>query len=438
MISTEPARILVVDDTPTNIEVLLGILDRDHEMSFATSGTQALELLQRSQLPDLILLDVMMPDLDGYQVCEQIKSNPQTRDIPVIFVTARTDAQSETRALRSGAVDFIHKPVNSSVVRARVHLHLELRRRTLELERSLAEIARAHEQLQVLWQAIEQSPTSIVITDHQSNIQYVNPYFTRETGYTATEVLGRNPRILQSGLTDQAVFKSMWETLRRGEPWFGELINRRKSGETYWEEVHIAPVKDPRDKIAHYVAVKLNVTERKQTLERLAHMANHDVLTNLPNRALFFERLDQAMGLARRRATRLALLFIDLDKFKPINDTWGHAVGDQVLKEVADRLVGRVRSTDTVGRIGGDEFVILLSEITDAADAAGVAEQIRCVLAQPFLHSSLPLEISASIGIAIYPDHGEDAITLARHADDGMYQAKQSGGDRLRLFQSDP
>ena len=444
MHSEHPAHILVVDDTPTNLEVLLDILAQDYDVSIATSGDQALELLKQSTLPDLILLDVMMPGLDGYQVCERIKADPVTRDIPVIFVTAWSDADSETRALTSGGVDFIHKPVNAAVVRARVRLQLALRRQTRDLEGRLAEIAQAHEelrqaheQLQVLWQAVEQSPTSIVITDRDAHILYVNPHFARETGYTAAEALGQNPRLLQSGLTDPAVFSAMWDKLTRGEPWVGELVNRRKNGEIYWEEAQIAPVQDARGEVSRYVAVKLNITQRKEANERLAYMANHDALTNLPNRVLFFERVDQALALARRHGTRLALLFVDLDKFKPVNDTWGHAVGDQLLRAVAQRLTGRLREADTVGRIGGDEFVILLNEVGAVDNAAQVADELRLSLAQPFELAGLTLSISASIGVALFPDHGQDAIELARHADDSMYQAKQAGGDGLRLFSGD-
>ena len=440
----QPPHLLIVDDAPTNIEVLLNILGEDHEVTFATSGAEALDLLAPGDLPELILLDVMMPGMDGFQLCERLKADPLTRDIPVIFVTARTDAESETRALAAGGVDFIHKPVNEAVVRARVRLQLALRRQTRDLECRLTEIAQAHEQLrqaheqlQVLWQAVEQSPTSILITDRAACIEYVNPAFTRESGYEAAEVLGHNPRLLKSGLTDPAVFRAMWDQVARGEPWVGELINRRKNGETYWEEAHIAPVKDDGGEISRYVAVKLNITERKEAHERLAYMANHDVLTDLPNRVLFFERVDQALALARRNGTRLALLFIDLDKFKPVNDTWGHAVGDQLLQAVARRLTGRLRDADTVGRIGGDEFVILLNEVGEEDDAAQVADELRLSLAQPFDLAGLTLSISASIGIALFPDHGQDAIELAHHADDAMYQAKQAGGDGLRLFAGD-
>ncbi len=434
MTSPEPAHLLIVDDTPTNIEILLGMLEQDYDLSFATSGRQALALATTEPHPDLILLDVMMPEMDGYAVCAALQADPTTRQIPVIFITAKTDADSETRGFAAGGVDFIHKPVNQAVVRARVRLHLDLKRQARAMARGLAELQRANDQLLVLSKAMEQSPTSIVITDRNAIIQYVNPWFTAETGYSAAEAIGRNPRILQSGLTTPAQYQEMWDQLPRGETWVGELVNRRKSGEVYWEEARIAPVRDAAGDITHYVAVKLNITDRKQAQERLVYMATHDPLTQLPNRSLFFDRVGQSLELAKRHGAKLALLFIDLDKFKPINDTWGHAVGDLLLRAVAQRLTDRVRATDTVGRIGGDEFVVLLHEVADEEAAIKVAEALGEALRQPFAVADHDLTISASIGIALYPDHGEDASALTRHADAAMYQAKAGGRDRLDLY----
>ena len=274
-----------------------------------------------------------------------------------------------------------------------------------------------------------------MITGVDAIIQYVNPHFTEKSGYTAAEAIGKNPRFLKSGQTAPAIFVAMWDHLTRGEPWKGELINRRKSGEVYWEEVHLAPVKDAIGHVTHYVAVQLDITERKQAYERIAYMAHHDVLTNLPNRSLFFEKVAQALELVKRHGTRLALLFIDLDKFKPINDTWGHAMGDLVLQAAAKRITNRVRAADTVGRIGGDEFVVLLTDLQDAESAVRVAEGIGELLRQPFVLIDQSLSISSSIGMAFYPDHGQDPIELARHADEAMYQAKEGGRDRLKVFQ---
>ena len=432
------AHILIIDDSPLNIEILLGILEVDYALSFATSGRNALELLAKGVKPDLILLDVMMPDMDGFAVCAALKADPATRDIPIIFVTAKTDALSEIRALKAGGVDFIHKPVNQALVGARVQLHLELERRARALARSLAETQRLHAELLVLNQAMEQSPTSIVITDATGNIQYVNPFFSLLTGYGADEVLGQNPRLLKSGHTAPETYEDLWAHLIRGEPWKGELINRRKNGEVYWEEAYIGPVRDAAGRISHFVAVKINVTDRILTQERLIHMASHDVLTDLPNRGLFAERVQQALELAKRHATKLALLFIDLDQFKPVNDTWGHRLGDLLLRAVAERMKPRVRAADTIGRIGGDEFVVLLTDLEEPDAALQVAEELRQALAQPFVIEGHELSISASIGIALYPDHGADAEELSRHADIAMYRAKQDGRDRLNLFTPAP
>ncbi|NCA89869.1 MAG: diguanylate cyclase [Gammaproteobacteria bacterium] len=432
------AHILIIDDTPLNIEILLGILEGDYALSFATSGAKALKLLAKGIKPDLILLDVMMPDMDGFAVCAALKADPATRDIPVIFVTAKTDALSEIRALKAGGVDFIHKPVNQALVRARVQLHLELERRARALAHSLAETQRLHDELLVLNQAMEQSPTSIIITDATGNIHYVNPYFSLLTGYSADEVQGRNPRFLKSGLTSPEIYVDLWAHLSQGEPWKGELINRRKNGEVYWEEAYIGPVWDAAGRISHFVAVKLNVTDRILTRERLIHMASHDVLTDLPNRGLFAERLQQALELAMRNATKLALLFIDLDQFKPINDTWGHRVGDLLLRAVAESMKQRLRAADTIGRLGGDEFVVLLTDLAGPDGALRVAEELRQALAQPFVIEGHALSISASIGIALYPDHGANAEDLTRHADAAMYRAKQGGRNRLDLFTPAP
>lgn len=305
-----------------------------------------------------------------------------------------------------------------------------------KLAQSLQDVQQAKDRLQVLSMAIEQSPTSIVITGPDSTISYVNPYFTQETGYSAEEVLGRNPSFLKSGLTDAATFRDMWSHLVRGEHWVGELVNRRKSGEVYWEEAHVAPVKDTDGRITNYVAVKLNITARKETQRRLAYLAHHDGLTLLPNRTLFSDRLVHALTLSRRSGRRLALMYIDLDRFKPINDTWGHAVGDEVLKEVARRMSSCIRSSDTVGRIGGDEFVVLLLDVDTDSQVIAVAEKIRRLLNETIRVGDLALSISSSIGIAIAPDHGCEEVALARHADLAMYCAKEAGRDCVRLYAS--
>ena len=282
--------------------------------------------------------------------------------------------------------------------------------------------------------AVEQSPVSVVITDTRGIISYVNPRFTIDTGYSAEEAIGRNPAILKSGSTEEWVYSELWDTLGKGKIWSGEFVNRRKDGKLFHEEAHIAPVLDDVGGVTHYVAVKLDITERKRVEERITHLAQHDALTDLPNRQLFSDRLEQAVVLAQREGTSMALMFLDLDDFKPVNDTFGHAVGDLLLQAAANRMRECVRASDTVGRIGGDEFVVLLHRIEDETDALTVAEKIRQALCRPFELAGQRLEISCSIGTAIYPEHGADEVELSQSADSAMYCAKQEGRNRVRLF----
>ncbi|MFZ6722811.1 ABC transporter substrate-binding protein [Undibacterium sp. Ji49W] len=302
------------------------------------------------------------------------------------------------------------------------------------LAHSLDEIRKNELRLSFLSSAIEHSPTSVIITDANSVIEYVNPHFTTETGYSAEEVIGKKPDILQSGQVKPETYKAMWQQLLRGEEWTGELINRRKNGELYWEEAHIAPVKNTAGKTTHYVAVKVDVSERKLVNDKLAYLAHHDSLTNLPNRILFFERLAQGLALAKRNKTRLALMYIDLDRFKPVNDTFGHAVGDVLLQQAAERMKRCLRDSDTVGRIGGDEFVALTLNVNDEQSAGVLAEKIRTALSAPFMIAEHTHLISASIGIAIYPDHGLSELELAKKADMAMYAAKANGRNQVILY----
>ena len=257
------------------------------------------------------------------------------------------------------------------------------------------------------------------------------------TGYEAEEVIGQNPRILQSGQTPKETHLEMWDKVANGQMWHGELINKRKNGEIYYEDSHIAPVRNESGVITHFVATKVDITDRKAMEEQLKHLGHYDVLTDMPNRTLFFDRLKQALVAAKRDNNHLALLYIDLDKFKPINDEFGHHVGDQLLVEVAKRMQQCVRESDTVARQGGDEFVILLPKVETKQDAILVAEKIRHSLNQPFELIGRKMYISSSTGIVVYPEHGVDEETLTKNADIAMYQVKKDGRNAVILFDSD-
>ena len=282
--------------------------------------------------------------------------------------------------------------------------------------------------------AVEQSPVSVVITDLNATIKYVNPQFEVVTGYSAGEAVGQNPKILKSNKTERSVFEDMWRTLKQENVWQGEFINCRKNGELFWEEAYISPVSDTNGVITSYVAVKLDITERKRIEEQVKHMAHHDSLTALPNRNMFSDRLQQSLALAKRESSGIALMFVDLDRFKPVNDTYGHAIGDLLLQEVAKRMRATVRASDTVGRIGGDEFVVVLSKIDNEHPPLQVAEKLRLAMEQLFLLDGHTIHISATIGIALYPEHGLTEQELCQHADMAMYSAKQGGRNRVRFF----
>ena len=278
----------------------------------------------------------------------------------------------------------------------------------------------------------------VVVTNNDNLIVSVNPAFSVITGYGADEVVGKNPNLLASGLHSPEFYARMWEQLETTGSWHGEIQNRRKSGRLYLEWLSIKQVRSQRGHVTHYVAVFSDISERKADEERMRQLAHFDVLTGLPNRALFSDRLRQVIAKARRDKSRTALLFIDLDQFKPVNDTLGHHVGDLLLKAVAIRMLDCVRrESDTVGRLGGDEFVVLLPEIDSTDVALAVAEKILHALSQTFEigKKNHQIHISSSIGVALYPEHGTDEASLTKSADTAMYLAKQGGRGRVQLAQ---
>ena len=294
--------------------------------------------------------------------------------------------------------------------------------------------AHAEEALRLAAIVINTVDEAVMVTGADNLIVAVNPAFTRITGYAEAEVIGKNPNLLSSGSHPPVFFKELWTTLVATGSWRGEIRNRRKNGELYVEWLSIKLLRDERGHLINHLAVFSDISARKAEEERINHLAHYDGLTDLPNRTLITDRLRQALSKAKRDRTRMGLMFIDLDKFKPVNDNLGHAVGDLLLVEVANRLRDNVRASDTVARLGGDEFVVLLPTMEQEADAVMVAEKIRYALNQPFQVAGHVLNISSSIGVAVYPEHGADEKLLLIHADIAMYHAKKSGRDAVRLY----
>jgi len=298
----------------------------------------------------------------------------------------------------------------------------------------ITENRKATEELHLAANVFESSIEGIIITDPDGKIEKVNRAFSEITGYAEEEALGQNPRLLKSDRHDTAFFAEMWRALTEEGRWQGEIWNRRKNGEVYPQWLTITAIRDGKRRLSHYVGVFHDMTALKLHEERLRYQAHHDALTALPNRVLFRERLGLAMGYAQCNETKLAILFLDLDNFKRINDSLGHTVGDLLLKEVAVRLKHCVREKDTVARYGGDEFIVLLEGLEQEDDAVYAARRITKAIEPPFVLQDHELYLSASIGIAYYPEDGTDHETLVRNADTAMYRAKEEGRNTFQIF----
>ncbi len=302
------------------------------------------------------------------------------------------------------------------------------------LIRDISERLRAEERLRQAATVFESTREGVIITDAQRSIIAVNSAFTEVTGYREEEVRGKNPRILSSGRHDDTFYQQMWAAIEQNGYWRGEIWNRRKSGDIYPEWQTISCVRDEAGNVTNYVSVFSDISSVKESEEKLEHLAHHDPLTDLPNRLLFTARVEHALERARRENASVAVLFIDLDHFKNINDSLGHPVGDALLLQVAKRLRSLVRDEDTVARLGGDEFTLLLEQLQSPQRAGAIAAKLVGAFADPFSVKGHQLHVSASIGISLSPSDGEDVATLLRNADAAMYQAKARGRNGYQFY----
>jgi diguanylate cyclase (GGDEF)-like protein/PAS domain S-box-containing protein len=290
----------------------------------------------------------------------------------------------------------------------------------------LSERKKAEQQLKLAATVFACTSDGILVTDASARIVSVNQALCKMTGYDESELLGQPPSILQSGYTSDEQYRQIWESLKNTGQWQGDLIDRTKSGELIPLRININQVKNADNQITHYAAILSDISELKAREAHLRHIAYHDPLTGLANRTLFNDRLEQAIKLAARNKSKFALLFMDLDKFKPVNDLFGHKIGDKLLQKVANRLTRHVRETDTVVRLGGDEFVTLLENVSGREMVEKVLNHLTNVLSDTYHIDDYDIEIGVSIGISIYPDHGTDAKTLLHHADKAMYASKEA------------
>ncbi len=344
-----------------------------------------------------------------------------------LHVQANVEADDEIGGL-ANAFNDMTKSINNLII---------------DLEDEVGNHKLTAENLNKLSQAVEQSPVSIMITDLQGNIEYVNPQLCKITGYTEEELIGQNPRILKSGHTPEIQFKNLWNAITAGQSWSGELYNKKKSGDLFWENVTISPIKNKENKSTHYLAVKEDISLRKDYEERLLYQASYDKLTDLPNRTLAYDRIQQAIVNAIREQKHIALLYMDFDHFKNINDTLGHGAGDEFLKHMAGRLKACVRDFDTVARLGGDEFLIMLVEVDESRASEKVAfeeavkrkaEEILQRVSKPCVVQDMEFSVTASLGVSIFPMDGDDPHMLLRNADTAMYRSKRKGRNTYEVF----
>ena len=413
MAESKPIRILVMEDDAGLARLFQKKLERAaYDVDVARDGEEGLAMYAAGSY-DVVAVDQKMSVHDGLEVIRIMASQgplPTT-----IMVTGTGSEEIAVEAMKLGARDYLVKDADGA--------YLDLLPTVIERARRQQH---AEDHMRLAAKVFGSAAEGILVTDAQAAIISVNKAFTEITDYVPDEVKGKNPRLLQSGRHDAEFYKQMWNSLTETGQWRGEIWNRRKDGDAYLEWLTISAVKNKRGQVTNYVGVFTDITSRKRAEERLRRLATHDPLTNLPNRELFEDRLGHAVALARRTRALSAVILLDLDHFKTINDTMGHAAGDRVLQAVAERLAACTRECDTVARLGGDEFTVVLGAISDPQHCAAVAQRILDELAKPLVLDGRELSVTASIGISLFPADGQDPESLLENADTAMYRAKET------------
>lgn len=412
------AKVLVVEDDPVMRKLILGLVaPRVQKVVTAQDGQDGLATWRTFQ-PDVIITDISMPVMDGLTMSSEIQALDP--DSEIIVLSSSNEIIDLARAIEIGVQRYVFKPVDTKLLWHALRKCYASRMRSNELRMSRMVFEVANE--------------GILITDDRQEVLAVNPAFSEITGYRPDEIVGQYTRILSSGLHEPEFYRSMWDSINSHGRWAGEVTNRRQSGDLYTQWLSIAAVANGLGNARQYVGLVSDISERKKEEEMIRRLAHFDSLTGLANRILFDDRLQRSLAGGKRHGYTVAILFVDLDFFKSINDTYGHAVGDVVLKTVADRMCGSVRQTDMVSRRGGDEFVVILDELAGPETASLVCHKLVDVISQPILVEGQTLLVTASIGIAMSPSDAEDAEALMNAADFALYEAKGAGRNRFSFF----
>ena len=413
--------LLYVEDEFITRDMVCSILQQrfpDLIIHCAEDGAKGLQLFLETE-PDLVITDIKMPVMFGIDMARRIMA---LRKVPIIVTSALGEMNHLIEFIEIGISRYVMKPID----REQLFVAIEGILAAIKQQRKFKE---QQEIIHKLSQAVQQSSSCTLIVNTSGVVEYVNPKFTELTGYRAAEVLGRS---LQ---TFQQTGCHGWHDVATEHVWRGEVESVKKCGERYCESVQISPLFDGEGAISHFVVIKEDITGKKLMQQRLEQLANFDVLTGLYNRSMFIEVLSKSVELACRNNQVFALLYLDLDGFKLVNDIHGHETGDLVLKRAGARLLDSVRSSDTVGRMGGDEFTVVLGSIDQVEDAGFVAEKILRELSRPMeLPNGATVKLGASIGIGVFPDDGTDFQRLLAAADRVMYEVKREGKGGWRFF----
>lgn len=421
-------KVLMVDDEPLNISVVAEILFHKYDLMVATNGEKALQIITSETKPDLILLDILMPGMNGFEVAKRIKENHNTSHIPIIFLTAKHDNESIVKGFELGAADYVSKPFQKEELLVRLKNTLQ----TFNLRNTLN---RALEKSQSYAKTIEKQMAlidkNIIIssTDLNGKITEVSDAFCRISGFKKEQLIGSNHRIVRHPDMKTAKFEKLWETITQGETWCGELKNRGKNGSFYWLDTMIYPIfNELGDKIG-YTAISQNITDKK----RVEELSVTDQLTRLHNRMYLENSFHKEIKRSKRYNYPFSIIMLDIDNFKEVNDTYGHDVGDRVLIAISAILSGHIRETDILGRWGGEEFLIICPHTT-VSDASVLAEKLRSSIEE------YPFETvghkTCSFGISEFDLKDDDYKEVSKRADEALYSAKKNGRNRVVTFES--
>lgn len=374
----------------------------------------------------------------GYSVEEMLTMGVADIDPNVPFGVSPELAQA-TKIAKTAQIESEHRTKDGRIIPVEIlvnHLEYDGKEYHCSFVRDITDRKKSEASLRLTASVFDISQEAIIISDADNMIVDVNSAFSHITGYSREEVIGKNPKLLNSGRQGKAYYAAMWKTIIQHKSWRGEVWNRRKSGEIYPEMLSISAVCDDDGKVMRYVAVFSDITKVKEHEAELSHVAHHDGLTGIPNRILLADRMRQAIAETSRNHEMMAICYLDLDGFKPVNDNLGHEAGDNVLVEIAKRIEQTIRGGDTVARLGGDEFVVLLLGLKHGEECVATLDRLLEVIAQPITVKTKPVNVnvSASIGVSLYPFDEEDPDTLLRHADQAMYVAKQMGKNRFHIF----